>query len=150
MSIKLDELLTKKLSATVRQQLERLKTGLVAKTEVPRKTPYLEPHPGHALLGPQEASGYHGPTRIVIVEKRHRLTDYGGGSEKYLVDALVSAGVLQDDRLSIVRKIEKEQVKIPKEQDEETIVEIWKENFNVQKRAYPEQNNPQGKSNTHD
>jgi hypothetical protein len=126
-NITLDEILLKPLSATVRQQLQRLKAGTVASPGIPGKTPDVEPAARHAPLGPEAPTGYHGPTRIVIVERRHRLTDYGGGSEKYLVDALVSAGVLQDDRLSIVRKIEKEQVKIPKEQDEETIVEIWKE-----------------------
>jgi hypothetical protein len=126
-NITIDEILLKPLSATVRQQLQRLKAGAVASPGIPGQIAHMESPTGHAPLGPKKVAGYCGPTRIVIVERRHRLTDYGGGSEKYLVDALVSAGVLQDDRLSIVRKIEKEQVKIPKEQDEETIVEIWKE-----------------------
>jgi hypothetical protein len=111
----------------VRQQLERLKAGPVVASGVSRKTAHVEPVAGHALLGPEKAPGYNGPTRIVIVERRHKLTDYGGGAEKYLVDALVSAGVLKTDDLSVVRKIEKEQVRIPKEQDEETVVDIWKE-----------------------
>jgi hypothetical protein len=110
-----------------RKQVEE---QLAHKTRVPSPAPDVEPHHSDALVGPQETQGYHGPTRIVIIEKRHRLTDYGGGSEKYLVDALVSAKILLDDNTAIVKKIRKDQVKIPSDQAEETIVEIWKENSN--------------------
>lgn len=119
----IDELLERSdISDTVRRQLQRI----AGENPVPGQAANVEPHHRNALLGPKKAEGYHGPVIIVITEKRHKLTDYNGGSEKYVVDAIVTAKVLQDDCLAIVKKIIKEQVKIPNDEAEETVIEIWK------------------------
>lgn len=105
-----------------RQQAER---QLNPARGIPRPPANMEPNPGHAPLAPQAPARPDGPVVIRIVEHRHRLTDYGGSSEKYLVDAIVSAGVLPDDRLAFVKRIEKEQIKVSKDVAEQTIVEIF-------------------------
>jgi len=86
---------------------------------------HVEPNPGDAPHGQKEATRYNGPTCIRISEYRHRKTDFDGSSIKYLIDALVSAKVLFDDSPAFVSKIEKEQIKVPKEESERTVVEIW-------------------------
>jgi len=123
----IDELLTKSLSTTVRQQLLRLKTGVIAKTNIPGKTPNVESSIKPKSLAKEKGPGYYGPVIIRVLERRHRLPDRDGSSFKYLLDALVSAKILQDDNREIVKDIERTEVKIPRNQDEETIVEIWKE-----------------------
>lgn len=107
--------------ADLPETIKRLNPSLC----VPGKAADVEQTPGHAPLAKEKASRLDGPTRLVITEYRHRLTDDCGGSHKYLVDAIVSAGVLEDDSLKFVKKIEHEQVRVDKTQSERTVVEIW-------------------------
>lgn len=102
----------------------------------------LERVVGHVALGTQEGAGYDGRVDIRIIERRRRLTDYGGSSHKYVVDALVSCGVLPDDRPEVVRRIEHEQERVATSaakwplsargadvgcgEEEETVIEIWR------------------------
>ena len=92
---------------------------------VPGPAANVEPDNRNALSGPKEAPRLHGPVVIVLREYRNRLTDYGGSSEKYIVDAIVSAKILTDDSLTFVSKIEKKQFKTERGEPEKTIVEIW-------------------------
>lgn len=79
---------------------------------------------GHVALGAEAGTGYDGRVDIRIVERRRRLTDYGGSSHKYVVDALVSCGVLPDDRPEVVRRIGHEQERIQDGAEEQTVIEI--------------------------
>lgn len=105
---------------------ERYRKQIVAQIGNSNMSPNMESSPRHAPLQKKEIEGYNGPVGIVINEFRHRRTDYGGSCDKYVVDAIVSAGILQDDQPEIVQWIRKEQRKIPKDQIEQTIIEIWK------------------------
>ena len=52
----------------------------------------------NAPNGEKKAARFNRPVSIHIHSIRNRLTDPDGGCAKYFIDALVSAGVLQDDR----------------------------------------------------
>ena len=59
-----------------------------------------------------------------IVECRKRYRDADGGFAKYVVDALVSAGVLGDDTPAwLPQSPSIRQVKSP---DEGTLIELWR------------------------
>jgi hypothetical protein len=65
------------------------------------------------------------PCCIHFHSQRHRLTDLDGLCGKYVLDALVSAGVLQDDRIQFVTEISHSQEKIPTSQPEMTTVSFY-------------------------
>jgi hypothetical protein len=92
---------------------------------IPGKIAYLEPNPGNALLAKEKTARFNGQVDISFLEKRHRLADPDGSSIKYVLDSLVSCGVLQGDSAKEIRKVNKEQVKIDKNEHEETVIEIW-------------------------
>ena len=105
---------------------DQLRKKLKDQADLPGKAPYVEPHNRDEPIRAKEAPRLNGPHCIRILEYRHRLTDFGGGSEKYLVDALVTAGIFKDDSLKEVCKIEREApIKIPTSEEERTIVEIY-------------------------
>lgn len=96
-----------------------------AAVRVPRKAPDVEPRAGHAPLPAKEAAGLDGQVDIRIVEYRKRLTDFDGGCSKYMLDALVEAGVLADDSLAYVQSVSRRQVKVDSEEQEKTEVTLW-------------------------
>ena len=57
----------------------------------------MEPNTGHAPLGAQETPRFDRPVSITLHSQRNRRTDADGTCAKYVIDSLVSAGVLQDD-----------------------------------------------------
>ncbi len=87
--------------------------------------PNVEPSPGHASLATKETPRPDRPVDIRIVEYRKRLTDFDGGCSKYLLDALVEAGVLADDSLAYVQSVSRRQVKVDSEEQEKTEVTLW-------------------------
>ena len=101
------------------------KRQLATVGRVARKVADVEPGAGNALLATQKVARPDGPYRIVVVEYRHRLADTDGACFKFSIDSLVSAGVLPDDNSKVVGKIEKEQIKITKDQQEKTIIRIY-------------------------
>ena len=104
------------------------------------QTPNMEPHLGNEHLGAKETAGFDRQVSITFIEKRHRLADPDGNCVKYLLDALVSAGILRDDSAKEIGKINKEQIKIGKEYVEETIIEVRKGNSGILPVVYRQLN----------
>lgn len=108
---------------------ERYKRQIAIQSYVSRPVTDLEPPIKPAPLATKEGKGYDGPVVIVVLERRHRLPDRDGSSFKYLLDAIVSAGLLQDDNRKIVQDIKRIEVQVSKDEPEETIVEIYDANI---------------------
>jgi Holliday junction resolvase RusA-like endonuclease len=104
---------------------ERYQKQVARQIGVPGQAANVESHTCHAPLPAKKAPRFDGQVVIRVIEHRHRLADPDGACVKYLLDAIVSAGLLQDDSQRFVHKVEKEQVKIAANQEEKTIVEIW-------------------------
>ena len=64
------------------------------------------------------------PVDILIHSFRHRLADPDGLCSKYVIDAIVKAGLLEDDSTKFVKEVRFKQTKIPKGEEEYTEVEI--------------------------
>lgn len=66
------------------------------------------------------------PVKISIHSKRYRLTDADGVCSKYVIDSLVSCGVLPDDSPKYVSAVTHSQEKVTKSkgETEETIITI--------------------------
>ncbi len=103
---------------------ERYQKQIAAQVGVSRAVADLESRLGHASLAKEAPPRFDGPVGIRIVEYRHRLADPDGACAKYLLDAIISAGVLPDDSAKFVKKIEKEQIKVGRDKSEMTVVEI--------------------------
>ena len=108
-----------------RRQAER---QLAGNNSLSRTTPNVEPNTGHALLAKEESKGYNGQVNIRFVEYRHRLADPDGACVKYIIDSLVSCGILRGDSPKEINKIEKEQMILVKDKHEYTVIEITMEN----------------------
>jgi len=98
----------------------------LANNKIPRTTANMEPDINHAPLPKKKAQGFDGQVDVSFSEKRHRLADPDGACVKYIIDSLVTCEVLRDDSAKEVGKVAKEQVKINKDEQEETIIEIWR------------------------
>lgn len=85
---------------------------------------YLEPRIGNALLGAQKIARLDQKCRLHIHSQRYRLTDADGVCGKYVIDALIHAGLLRDDSPKEVEEVTYSQEKIPKTEKEQTIVKI--------------------------
>jgi len=118
--VKIDDL-PERYQRQVQQQL------VVGKISFSRPAPHLEPDTGNALLATQETTRPDGQVSVTFLEKRHRLADPDGACVKYVLDGLVSAGVLQDDSAKEIGKVNKEQVQVTKDEREETVIEIWQQ-----------------------
>ena len=77
-------------------------------------------------MAKEKTTRFDGRVDITVLCKRHRLTDPDdkGGSAKYLIDAIVSRGLLADDSAKEIRRFEKDQEKVGTKEKEETIVTI--------------------------
>jgi hypothetical protein len=106
---------------------ERYQRQVVAQIGVSSAVADMESASGYAPLAKKAPARFDGPVVIRVVEKRHRLPDRDGSSFKYLLDAIVSAGVLSDDNRKIVKDIKRIEVQITKDEAEETIVEIYED-----------------------
>lgn len=98
---------------------------LAGQIDLPGPAAHLEPRPRHAPARAQAPAGPDGSYRLCVVEHRHRLADPDGACCKYLLDALVSCGVLPDDSPRWIAGIEKSQVKVGRDAPEKTVVEVW-------------------------
>jgi hypothetical protein len=115
--IKLDDLPSK-----YREQVRRQITG---EYNLANKVANMEQASGYALVGEEKAKGYNGQVIVRVLEKRHRLPDCEGASFKYVLDSIVSAGILKDDDRKIVTDIKRQTIKIPTSEQEQTIVDIY-------------------------
>ena len=105
---------------------KQVRAQLVAENCIPGKTTDMEPNTSNALHRKEKAPGFDGQVNIAFREKRYRLADPDGSCVKYVLDALVTCRVLQDDSAKEIGKVSKEQIKIDKNEQEETVIEIWK------------------------
>jgi hypothetical protein len=64
------------------------------------------------------------PVDIHLHSKRHRLTDPDGASGKWVIDAIVKAGILPDDSATFVNKVTKSQEKISLSEPETVTITI--------------------------
>lgn len=89
----------------------------------------LEPAAGDESLATKKTQRLDRRCRVTVLSRRHRLADPGGCSSKYLIDAIVSAGLLQDDSTRYIQEpIIETQEKIPKIEQEETIITLeWED-----------------------
>ncbi len=85
-------------------------------------SPDMESHTGNASLGKKEIKGFNRPVSIKIHSFRKRLTDSDGACSKYVLDAIVSAGILIDDSPEYVPESPKKTQ--GKAKEEKTIVTI--------------------------
>lgn len=73
-------------------------------------------------LGTKENPRFDSPVRIVVRSTRKHETDFRAISEKAVVDGLVKAGILKDDRKKYIADLIVEEPEISTE--EKTIIEI--------------------------
>ena len=78
-------------------------------------------------MGAQKIKRLDTPCRLHIRSYRHRLADADGISAKAAIDGLVHAGVLSDDSTKEVTEVSYSQEKIPKAEQEKTIITITTE-----------------------
>lgn len=81
----------------------------------------MEPVIGNQPMGKKKTARFDRPVSITLHSHRKRLCDEAGISEKYVIDSLVAAGILQDDSPRWVKKIDHIQVK---SKEEKTIIII--------------------------
>lgn len=84
---------------------------------------HLEPAACPPPLATQKAARLAGPLRLVVHSKLKRLRDADGTSAKYIVDSLVTAGILAADSPETVTEVTHRQEKAA---TEETVIEVWK------------------------
>jgi hypothetical protein len=86
----------------------------------------LEPTSGDGPLGPQEGQGFspQARCRVVVYSYRLRHTDPDGISAKALLDAVIEAGIHQDDSSKFCESFTSKVIKIKKPDEEKTILEI--------------------------
>ncbi len=82
----------------------------------------LESRACDELLGAQEVTRFDRPVDIHIHSRRKRLTDPDGCSSKYVIDGLVTAGILADDTANEIKSLTYSQEKVTG--NEETIITI--------------------------
>ena len=80
-------------------------------TNISLSTTNVEQGTGNESLATQKAQGFDGPVSIRIHSKRKRLTDSDGACSKYLIDAIVDAGLLRDDSPKEVKEVTHSQEK---------------------------------------
>lgn len=84
----------------------------------------VERHLGDAALGPAQAKAVH-PGRVLVrvTSYRHRLLDEDNLCEKYHVDCLRYAGIVQDDSAEKAR-IEVSQIKVGRKEEERVEITV--------------------------
>lgn len=73
------------------------------------------------------AQAFNSPVSIHFHSRRHRLTDPDGAFTKWMLDAIVEAGILRDDSAKEIQSITHSQEKIPKTEEEQTVITITSE-----------------------
>ena len=103
-----------------------LKEGHVKihENSVPRTITNVEQTSGYEQVAEEKTERFNRPVSITVRSYRHRLADHGGVSEKYVIDAIVDRGILQDDSPKFVEAVHHEQIKVPKAEEEKTEILI--------------------------
>jgi len=82
-------------------------------------------NPGDEPLAKKEVKKLNGQVSVSVHSKRKRLTDSDGAFAKYVIDAIVTAGVLPDDSPEFIPESPKKTQEKTKDA-EETIIEIYR------------------------
>ncbi len=108
------------------QELQNFLKGRHAKVRnhTPRKTTHLEPDCSHEIERPNEIKAFDSPVNVTVHSYRYRLCDPDGISVKWALDAIVKAGILVDDKPENVKEVRFKQSKIPKTEDEKTVITL--------------------------
>lgn len=102
---------------------------IAAENRAARSAAKREQDTGHEPVAEEETPGsdgpasFAGPVRIQFYDYRKRLTDSDNGWTKYIVDSIVSCGVLPDDDTSVIP--ERPGVRQVKAKEEKVVVEVW-------------------------
>ncbi len=64
------------------------------------------------------------PVICTITHYRQRICDTDAPVSKWLIDAIVAAGILRDDSTEEIREIRQKFIKVESKVDEKTVVEI--------------------------
>lgn len=102
----------------VRQHLARFNRPAVPAADV-------EPNPQHEPKAKNASQEVHQRFRINYHSKRWRRCDPDGVYSKAATDGLSKGGLLRDDNELFVEAVTYSQDAIPKDQSEETVIEIW-------------------------
>ena len=75
------------------------------KNHIPVSVADLESSVGDESMAEKKAPRFDRPVSIHIHSKRKRLTDADGACSKYLIDAIIDAGILRDDSPKEVKEV---------------------------------------------
>lgn len=110
---------------TVTEYREYQRTGKMPdRFNFPVSAANVESRAGNEPAGPDAVEAINAPVSICVYSRRKRLTDSDGICAKYIIDAIVAAGILIDDSPKYVSETKYRQEKIEKNEHEETIVII--------------------------
>jgi len=103
-----------------------LKKGHVKinRNNVQSSTPDLECSACDEIKKPYEDQAFDKRVIITVHSFRHREADPDGLCAKYHIDAIVDSGLLIDDKTKYVKEVRHKQSKIPKTEDEKTIITL--------------------------
>lgn len=89
-----------------------------------RKTSNLEPNLSNEIERANEIKAFDSPVNVLVHSYRYRLCDPEGISIKWCLDAIVKAGILVDDKPENIQEVRFRQTKIPKTEDERTVITL--------------------------
>lgn len=84
----------------------------------------MESNISNAFLGKKKITRLDTPVNIFVHSKRYKNTDPDGISIKAVLDGIVLAGILPNDTAKEIKGIFYTQEKIPRNEQEETIITI--------------------------
>ena len=87
------------------------------------RTTFMERSFSHESISKKEVPRFDSCVTIKVISYRHFKHDTDGISAKYIIDAIVAIGILQDDSCAEVKKISYES-RLCKKGQEKTIIEI--------------------------
>ena len=92
------------------------------KTPIPHAN--MESNTGDEAAKANEIKKIDAQVSIHLHSKRHKLADADGLCAKWVIDSIVSVGILQDDSPKEVKSVSYSQEKVTKNEPEETIITI--------------------------
>lgn len=106
-------------------------TGLLTDEQAPQgddnstdTDAHVEPDTGDEIERSNEVKAFDQAVRLDFVHYRYRLADPDGLSVKACIDGIVEAGLLVDDSAKEIEAITHRQIKIPRTQEERTVITI--------------------------
>lgn len=91
---------------------------------VPSKSAIAKRDSINAAKAAYAGKAFDTPVILTFTHYRHRKCDTDAPVPKWLIDCIVSSGILKDDSTDEIKEIRHRFVKVKKKDDEKTIVEI--------------------------